>query len=433
MIRFQTKALVFPLLLHAGLGFGAAAGAAQLTVPSGTLLRVEVTRRNRLRTGRVLQGRLLEPIYAENRLQIPSGALLQGTIAAVRPAAHGKRLEAKFHGDFTPLHEPIIRWTTLTRGDGDEYPLQAESTTGAGGTLYFRTFRGPHQSLLRRAWSSLIGRKDAAVSSVKAPHLGERLQKFFWSQMPYHPQYLEEGAQYEMALTGDLHLPAGLSPVQADAGEQTPLQNQVSVHSRLRGNLDSATAKVGDPVEAVVTEPVVDAQNQLIIPQNSIVHGRVLSAAPSRRRGHNGNLRFSFDALTLPSGFQQNVEATPTAVESSADAKLAVDQEGGVARQTDRSIAAPLVMGLLSASAIGDDDGGIGKAAVSSNGFALLGRLIAIGTTSRYVGGTIGAFGTGRSIYTRWLAHGKDTHFGNDTEVLLEMSPAHAHRMSPVR
>jgi hypothetical protein len=104
-----------------------------------------------------------------------------------------------------------------------------------------------------------------------------------------------------------------------------------------------------------------------------------------------------------------------------------------VAQQTNRSIAAPLVMGLLSASALGDEDGGLGKSAVSSNGFALVGRLAAIGIGSRYVGGSIGAVATGRSIYTRWLAHGKDTHFGNDTEVLLEMSPSHANRMTPIR
>jgi len=65
---------------------------------------------------------------------------------------------------------------------------------------------------------------------------------------------------------------------------------------------------------------------------------------------------------------------------------------------------------------LGDDDGGLGKAAVSSNGFALVGRLAAIGIGSRYVGGSIGAVATGRSIYTRFLAHGKDTHFGLDTD-----------------
>ena len=58
--------------------------------------------------------------------------------------------------------------------------------------------------------------------------------------------------------------------------------------------------------------------------------------------------------------------------------------------------------------------------------------MAAVGIGSRYVGGAIGAAGTARTVYTRFLAHGKDTHFNHDTEVVLEMSPAHAHRMSRV-
>jgi hypothetical protein len=327
----------------------------------------------------------------------------------------------------------VIHWTSLSRSDGSEYPLLAESAGGAGSTLYFRSVRADHPSLFRRAWNTFIGRKNSAVSTVKAPHKWDRLQRYFWSQMPYHPQYLDEGSQYEMVLTRTLHLPAEPRVVQANLNAQKPLERLVSVHSRLRSDLNSAKAKAGDSVEAIVTEPVLDAQNQLVIPQNSILHGQVVRATPSRRWGRNGTLRFSFDEVSWPSGFRQNVEATPMAIEGSPDTKLEVDQEGGVARQTNRSIAAPLVMGLLSASALGDDDGGLGKTAVSSNGFALIGRLTAIGIGSRYVGGSIGAVGTGRSIYTRWLAHGKETHFGNDTEVLLEMSPAHAHRMAPVQ
>jgi hypothetical protein len=432
MHNFWTKALVFLSLFLAKTCFGTPDGTKQLTVSSGTLLRVEAIRRTRLQKGHAIQGRLLDPIYADNRLLIPTGAALEGTIAALRPAAHGKRLDAKFHGDFTPLSVPVIQWTTLERSDGSRYPLLAESASGAGSTLYFRSAQTGHVSLFRRAWNTVIGRKDSAVSTVTAPHKWERIQKFFWSQMPYHPQYLEEGSQFEMALTEDLLLPVDTHVLQTNLSAQKPLEQMVSVHSRLRSDLSSAKAKAGDPVEAIVTEPVLDPKNQVVIPQNSILHGNVLSALPARRWGRNGVLRFSFNEVSWPSGFRQNVQATPTAIESSPENKLAIDQEGGAVQQTNRSIAAPLIMGLLSASALGDDDGGLGKAAVSSNGFALVGRLAAIGIGSRYVGGSIGAVATGRSIYTRWLAHGKDTHFGTDTEVQLEMSPAHAHRMMPV-
>jgi hypothetical protein len=424
--------LVFVSLLSAELCFGTQDDSTNATVSSGSMFRVEVTRRARLQKGRVIHGRLLEPMYADNRLVIPSSAVLEGTIAAVHPAAHGKRLDAKFHGDFTPLSEPVLQWTVVSRSDGSRYPLLAESEAGAGSTLYFRGVRSSHPSLIRRAWNAVIGRKDSAVSTVTAPNKMQRLEKFFWSQMPYHPQYLEEGTQYEMALKANLQVPAESRVAPVNLNEQKPLAQLVSVHSRLRSDLNSADAKAGDPVEAVVTQPVFDAQNQLIIPQNSILHGTVLRAVPSGRWGRSSILRFSFTEVSLPSGFRQDVEATPTAIESNPDTKMAVDEEGGVVQQTNRSIVAPLVMGLLSASALGDNDGGLGKAAVSSNGFALVGRLAAIGIGSRYVGGSIGAVATGRSIYTRWLAHGKDTHFGNDTEVLLEMSPAHAHRMAPV-
>lgn len=87
-----------------------------------------------------------------------------------------------------------------------------------------------------------------------------------------------------MALTGDLQLPAGPPPLQT-GHEENPLHNLVSVPCRLRGELDSANAKAGDLVKAIFTQPVVDPQNQLMIPQNSILHGRVLRAGRSRRWG----------------------------------------------------------------------------------------------------------------------------------------------------
>lgn len=430
MCRFRARIVLFLLPFLAGLCFGAPNGLKQVTVPAGTLLRVEVIRRARLQMNQPVEGRLLDPVYAENRMLIPSGATLEGTISALRPASHGRRLEAKFHGDFTPLDEPVIQWTEIARSDGSRYPLLAESTDGAGSTLYFRKAGASHPSLFRRAWTSLVGKKDTAVDAVTAPHKWDRLQRYFWSQMPYHPQYVEEGAQFEMALTADLEVPAEPNIVPVNLSEQQSLEHLVTVHSRLQTDLNSAHTKVGDPVKAIVTQPVLDAQNQLIIPQNSILRGKVLSSTPSRRLGRNGVLRFSFNEVNLPSGFRQPVDTTPLAIESSPDTKVAIDDEGAVAPQTDRSIAAPLVMGLLSAQALGNDDGALGSPLIASNGFAIIGRLAAVGIGSRFVGGAIGAAGTARTVYTRFLAHGKDTHFNQNTEVVLEMSPARAHRMS---
>jgi hypothetical protein len=403
----------------------------QVTVPAGTLLRVEVSRRGRLRQGGEVQARLLEPIYAENRLVVASGALLQGTIVETRPASRSKRLNAKLRGDFTPLREPVIQWTLLSRADGTEYALAAESTTSAGGTLYFRTAPPQRVSFSRRVWETMAGRKNKQVHTDEVPHKGERLQKYLWSQIPLHPQYLEQGMRYEMKLTDDLQVAARALPAaMTDVSQPRPLQEAVWVYSRLQTGLDSATAQPGDPVEAVVTAPVHDEQNRLVLPQNSVLHGKVLSAEPSRRWGHNGTLRFVFHQVSWPAGFTQKVEAAPVAVGSSPAAKMAIDQEGGVARQNEHSLAAPLLMGLLAGSTLGDEDAGRGKITASSNGFALIGRVVGLVSGSPYVGGSIGAVATARSIYRHWLAHGKETSFAPQTQIILEVAPAHSNPIS---
>ena len=463
------RAALLPLLLEAALGFGAVDGTAngagdqasgvssnasshassaassevslsdsndaaddtrQVTVPAGTLLRVEVARRVRLRLGSEIEGRLLEPIYAENRLLVPCGAVLHGTIVEMHPAPRSKRLNAKLRGDFTPLREPVIQWTALSRVDGSEYSLLAESRTGAGGTLYFRTEAPQRVSFVRRTWNSVAAGKTKPVQSDEVPHRGERLQKYLWSQLPLHPQYLEPGRRYEMRLMEDLQVAARPHPVAIDLNQPRPLQGVVWVYSRLQTNLDSAIAKPGDPVEALVTEPVVDEQGLLVLPQNSVLYGTILGAEPSGRWGRNGTLRFVFHQVSWPTGFVQKVEAVPLAMESNPSAKMAIDKEGGVARQNEHSLAAPLLMGLLSGSTLGDEEAGRGKVTASSNGFALIGRVVGLASGSPYVGGGIGAVATARSIYKHWLAHGKETSFGPETEIVLEMAPAHASPLS---
>jgi hypothetical protein len=318
----------------------------------------------------------------------------------------------------------------LRRVDGSEYPLLAESTTGAGGTLYFRTEAPKRVSFARRTWNSVVRGKTKQVQTDEFAHRGELVQKYLWSQLPLHPQYLEQGLRYEMKLTEDLTIAARPLPMGIDLDQPTPLQGVVLVYSRLQTNLDSAVAKPGDPVEAVVTAPVFDEQSRLVLPQNSVLHGKVLSAEPSGRWGHNGSLRFTFHQVSWPTGFTQKVEGSPLAVESNRAARIFIDPEGGVARLNEHSLAAPFLMGLLSGSTLGDEDASRGKITASSNGFALIGRVAGLASGSPYVGGGLGAVATARSIYKHWLAHGKETSFSPQTEVVLEMTPAHAYPMS---
>jgi hypothetical protein len=79
------------------------------------------------------------------------------------------------------------------------------------------------------------------------------------------------------------------------------------VHARLVTALSSSTAKQGDLVEAVITEPLV-VSDHLILPEGSVIKGSVLQAQPTRRMGRNEHLRILFHEVAPPNGIEQRVE-----------------------------------------------------------------------------------------------------------------------------
>jgi hypothetical protein len=88
---------------------------------------------------------------------------------------------------------------------------------------------------------------------------------------------------------------------------------------------------------------------------------------------------------------------------------------------------------MLATSALLDEEGGVGHVATSSNGFGLITRLIAISTGSKWVGGAIGIAATGRTVYTRFIAHGRDVVFRRNSQVEIEVGPIHKSLVTPVQ
>jgi hypothetical protein len=103
---------------------------------------------------------------------------------------------------------------------------------------------------------------------------------------------------------------------------------------------------------------------------------------------------------------------------------IQLDNEGGAKPQSNRSFLVPLSLGLLATSALTEDEASVAHAAASSNGFGLIGRVIAISTGSNIVGGTLGAISTGRAVYSHFLANGKDVVFPHNTEIEVDLGPA---------
>src|ERR1700730_13498510 len=100
-----------------------------LTVDTGVPLRVYLTKRLSKRLNDPVHARLLEPIFAFDREVIPAGAEVLGRVSRLVPASKFARTMAIIGGDFTPLHQARVEFTTLMLPDGRQMTLQTMETT----------------------------------------------------------------------------------------------------------------------------------------------------------------------------------------------------------------------------------------------------------------------------------------------------------------
>lgn len=391
--------------------------------PGSEVVRVQLDLPAKFKAGAPVHAHTVEPIYENNRLVIPAGTPIEGEIAQVNPASHKTRLDAKFHGDFTPLHEVKIRFERVLPADGHPVPISAALADESSSVVVFHTAGTKHDSLMHRAWGFAVGKKNEAINTFTAPGKEHRLERMLFRQLPWHPESLEPGTQYDVQL---LH-PVGTNAVVMDPAKllkELKLDPSTELHARLLTDLTSAKNKAGDPVTAIVTQPKLDAEGRVQIPEGTLLEGNVLQASPAGKWGHNGALRFTFHKMEFPQGAQQLVTGVPTAVAGAASANIQLDNEGGAKPQSNRALMAPLSLGLLATSALTEDEASVGHAATSSNGFGLIGRVIAISTGSNIMGGTLGGIAAGRSAYSHFLAHGKDVVFPHNTEIQVDLGPA---------
>ena len=413
------------LLVGSVTGFAQSNEKAAGVVP---ILRVELDTPAKVKLGTSVRAHVVEPLYDSNEVAIPAGAVLFGKVSEVIPVAKSKRANAISHGDFTPLREASIQFDSLRMRDGSQISILTAPAQESSQVVRFQSSHTKQASLLRKAWNSAIDQKNQTISAVTSPGKVDRLKKYLFTQLPWHPQNIEAGSQYDVALLS----PIPLSETQKLAGQtaaanpqKEELEQSAYLHARLEEELSSKTGKQGDLVSAVVTQPVLDAKGQIEIPQGAILRGRVLRAHAAGKWGQNGALRFTFNQVDFPQGAQQQVSGVPAAVDGSKDRSLKLDSEGGVEPNTNKGIMLPLALGLIAASAFTDEDAGIGRSAVASNGFGLITRVIAISTGSKTVGGVIGMIDAGRTVYTRFIARGRDVVFPLNSQVEVEVGPVH--------
>jgi hypothetical protein len=411
-----------------------------LTVPPGTPLKVALDSEVRVRgVGQAVHGKTTESVYAFDRLLIPAGTVVNGKVSAIDSVPGKTRALDAMDGNLSPARHVHVRFDELVMSDGTHLALQTVASPAPDGVLRFVSAneKAEEKNKVQDAASKKVSAMRQAIhqqwsdlqKQIHEPGKMHKLKRIVLAQLPVHPQYIDAGTSFNANLLQPLDF--GTEAVKPDALTDVgaPPPSGSVVHARLETALSSATAKKGDPVEAVITEPLV-ASNHLILPEGSVINGSVVQVAPARRLGRNGQLRISFHQVAPPSGSEQKVETNLEGVAVAKGEHLKLDSEGGAEVTTPRTryLITGIQVMLAASQASPDRDAGQGGqsvgeagggAASGASGFKFVGMIVGIAAHSRVVSAGFGSYGAAMSIYYHFLARGRDVVYPKDMAMII--------------
>ena len=398
-----------------------------LTVPKGTPVQVALDKEVRVRkVGQLIQGHVVEPIFAFDKLEIPVGTLVNGQITKIQSVSNGKRTLAALDADFTPTRKIQIEFNEFVLPDGKHISVHTAVIPGSGHEISFvaqpeddrkKSAKDVASEKAKEARAQAKNEWDAAMQQVKEPGKVHRAERAALAQLPAHPQYIDAGTVYFAELQDSLDF--GSEPLTAELATSltAPPPDGSFVHARLVTPLDSATAHRGDEVQAILSRPLFDG-DRLILPQGSLLKGSIVQAESARRLSHNGQLRFVFHDLVFPNGLDQKVDAVLQGVQAAKSDNVKLDAEGGARATSSRAryLSTGVSVGLAALSFAGDGDSDPGnREAGGAGGYKLIGLAIGLTVRSQPLGMAMGSLGASRSIYVHFIARGHEVVFPRNT------------------
>jgi hypothetical protein len=415
----------------------AAAPTIALTVVKDTPLQIALEKEVRLKeSGQTLRGRIVEPVYAFDKLVIPVGTEVNGKVTEIDPVSAGKRTAAALDANFSPSHKFQVNFDELILPDGKHIPFQASITPGSGEVLDFvssadQRTKGSDSAkdvAAEKAKQAKAAAKQewrAAMQQVKQPGKFHRVERYAVAQLPVHPQYIDAGTVYFAELQEPLNFGSEpLTPELASSIGAAPPPGSF-VHARLLTPLSSGTSHSGDDVEAIVTQPLF-AGTHLIYPQGTRLQGSVLQVRPASHLARSGQLRIAFHDMVLQDGVQEKIEASLESVQAGRSQNVTLDAEGGAqaAPPKTRFLTTTVAVGLGAISFLGDTFGDTGpRASGGAGGYKLIGIAIGLAVHSQALGMAMGSFGAVRSIYVNFVARGPELTFPKNTAMQIGIAP----------
>lgn len=424
-----------------------------LAVSAGTPLKVALDQEVRIqKVGQPVHGKVVEPVYSFDKIVVPAGSEVMGKIASIDGVPKMKRTVAAMNANFSPYRQVHVEFDELVLADGRHLPLHTIVSPASQGVLQFIPANAKENTgataEAKRAASRKISEVrqearrqwDAAMQQLHEPGKMHRLKRLGEAQLPYHPQYMDAGTSFNADLQEPLDF--GTEPIrpQALTAIGNPPPSGSVVHALLVTPLDSATARKGEPVEAVISQPLV-VSDKLFLPQGSHIKGSVLQVRPARRMNRNGQLRIVFHQVVPPDGIEQQVEASLEGVEVAKGEHLSLDAEGGAQVTTPRTryLTTAIAVALATSSASPDHDRDLhggggdvgGGAANGASGFGFVGTIVGALAHSRVVASGFGFYGAAISVYAHFLARGRDVVYPKDMSMVIGLGTRDTRSAAP--
>jgi len=399
-----------------------------LTAPKGAALQVVLEREVRIKAvGQPIHGHIVEPVYAFDKLFIPVGTEVNGTISRIEGVPATARTIAALNANLTPARQIEVEFTELVTADGKHIPIQTSVVPGSGQVLQFvsaaesqkqKDVKDELSQKEKQAKAEARRQFEAAMQQVKQPGKMHRLERAAVAQLPVHPQYVDAGTVYFAKLKQPLQFGSEpLTPEMAASMMNTEIPPGSMVHARLMTPLNSASTQKGAEVQAILSQPLM-ANGKLLLPEGTLLKGTVVQVQPARHWKRSGQLRFVFRDLVLPNGIESKVEAMVQGVQSGVADKLNLDSEGGAETQTPKTryLRTAISVGLAAAT---HEDEAFNRAEGGAGGFKVLGIVIGAAVSSHPLAIAMGAFGASRSIYNNFIARGRDVVFPEFTAMQI--------------
>src|ERR1700693_2646679 len=121
----------------------------------------------------------------------------------------------------------------------------------------------------------------------------------------------------------------GASPAHSQAAREATIEAETKAKIILQSRLSSKLSEVGDPVTAVLDEPL-SVNGQVVLPRGTEFVGRVTQVTAAKRGQKGGSIAIAFERVALSWGDEPVSVVVTSADDWDKNEKLGADSEGKV-------------------------------------------------------------------------------------------------------